>query len=106
MYVACVRTEPSCAHRGFCTLGMNLLSGVTWKGAKLRLGEAKADFRERLTSITLHAVTEFKPSNGIDSLRSKKNSSVLQKKPRTHPLRSAAASHAASRAYALPTCRL
>ncbi|KAL1944841.1 hypothetical protein VTO73DRAFT_2461 [Trametes versicolor] len=26
---------------------MNLLSGVTWKGAKLRLGEAKADFRER-----------------------------------------------------------
>ena len=27
--------------------GMNLLSGVTWKGAKLRLGEAKLDFRER-----------------------------------------------------------
>ena len=26
---------------------MNLLSGVTWKGAKLRLGEAKPDFRER-----------------------------------------------------------
>lgn len=26
---------------------MNLLSGVTWKGAKLRIGEAKPDFRER-----------------------------------------------------------
>ncbi|KAI0705020.1 hypothetical protein C8T65DRAFT_578067 [Cerioporus squamosus] len=26
---------------------MNLLSGVTWKGAKLRLGEAKPDYRER-----------------------------------------------------------
>ncbi|KAI0766099.1 hypothetical protein BD413DRAFT_717831 [Trametes elegans] len=27
---------------------MNLLSGVTWKGAKLRLGEAKPDYRERI----------------------------------------------------------
>ncbi|KAK7686295.1 hypothetical protein QCA50_010519 [Cerrena zonata] len=27
---------------------MNLLSGVTWKGANLRLGEAKPDFRERI----------------------------------------------------------
>ncbi|KAI0332655.1 hypothetical protein GY45DRAFT_1273311 [Cubamyces sp. BRFM 1775] len=27
---------------------MNLLSGVTWKGTKLRLGEAKPDFRERI----------------------------------------------------------
>jgi hypothetical protein len=27
--------------------GMNLLSGSTWKGAKLRIGEAKPDFRER-----------------------------------------------------------
>ncbi|OCH96274.1 hypothetical protein OBBRIDRAFT_809203 [Obba rivulosa] len=27
---------------------MNLLSGVTWKGAKLRIGEAKPDFRERI----------------------------------------------------------
>ena len=27
--------------------GMNLLSGTTWKGAKLRIGEAKPDFRER-----------------------------------------------------------
>lgn len=26
---------------------MNLLSGVTWKGARLRIGEAKPDFRER-----------------------------------------------------------
>ncbi|KAH9928452.1 uncharacterized protein BXZ73DRAFT_90541 [Epithele typhae] len=27
---------------------MNLLSGVTWKGAKLRLGDAKPDFKERI----------------------------------------------------------
>ncbi|KAH9851945.1 hypothetical protein C2E23DRAFT_732078 [Lenzites betulinus] len=27
---------------------MNLLSGATWKGANLRLGEAKPDFRERI----------------------------------------------------------
>ncbi|KAI0311793.1 hypothetical protein OF83DRAFT_721244 [Amylostereum chailletii] len=27
---------------------MNLLSGSTWKGAKLRIGEAKPDFRERI----------------------------------------------------------
>lgn len=26
-----------------------MLSGVTWKGAKLRIGEAKPDFRERYT---------------------------------------------------------
>lgn len=26
---------------------MNLLSGSTWKGAKLRFGEAKPDFKER-----------------------------------------------------------
>ncbi|KAH9926928.1 uncharacterized protein B0H18DRAFT_303671 [Fomitopsis serialis] len=29
-------------------VGMNLLSGVTWKGTKLRIGEAKPDFRERI----------------------------------------------------------
>ena len=27
--------------------GMNLLSGSTWKGAKLRIGEAKPDYHER-----------------------------------------------------------
>ena len=27
--------------------GMNAFSGSTWKGAKLRIGEAKPDFRER-----------------------------------------------------------
>ena len=27
--------------------GLNLLSGTTWKGAKLRIGEAKPDFAER-----------------------------------------------------------
>ncbi|KAI0676098.1 hypothetical protein C8Q78DRAFT_1075035 [Trametes maxima] len=34
--------------KGKLTRCMNLLSGVTWKGAKLRLGEAKPDFRERI----------------------------------------------------------
>ncbi|KAI0248754.1 hypothetical protein BJV78DRAFT_1233136 [Lactifluus subvellereus] len=28
---------------------MNVLSGSTWKGAKLRIGEAKPDFRERIS---------------------------------------------------------
>ena len=28
-------------------IGMNALSGSTWKGAKLRIGEAKPDFHER-----------------------------------------------------------
>jgi hypothetical protein len=29
------------------SLGMNVLSGSTWKGAKLRIGEAKPDCQER-----------------------------------------------------------
>jgi hypothetical protein len=29
---------------------MNLLSGSTWKGAKLRIGEAKPDYRARYAS--------------------------------------------------------
>ena len=33
---------------------MNLLSGTTWKGAKLRIGEAKPDFRERYGSSYLY----------------------------------------------------
>lgn len=44
-------------------VGMNLLSGVTWKGAQLRLGEAKPDFRERCVSHALfqhHLLTENK----------------------------------------------
>lgn len=32
---------------GLRVSGMNLLSGTTWKGGKLRIGEAKPDFRER-----------------------------------------------------------
>ena len=28
-------------------LGLNLLSGTTWKGAKLRIGEAKPDYVQR-----------------------------------------------------------
>jgi hypothetical protein len=32
---------------------MNLLSGSTWKGAKLRFGEAKPDFKERCTHCWL-----------------------------------------------------
>lgn len=34
-------------------VGMNLLSGVTWKGAQLRLGEATPDFRERCVLLLL-----------------------------------------------------
>ncbi|KAG2132958.1 hypothetical protein DEU56DRAFT_422192 [Suillus clintonianus] len=30
---------------------VNVLSGTVWKGAKLRIGDAKPDFRERLASI-------------------------------------------------------
>ncbi|KAG2031253.1 hypothetical protein BDR03DRAFT_973000 [Suillus americanus] len=30
---------------------VNVLSGTVWKGAKLRIGDAKPDFRERLTSV-------------------------------------------------------
>lgn len=37
---------------------MNLLSGVTWKGAKLRIGEAKPDFRERLEKERADAAGE------------------------------------------------
>ena len=40
-YVTIETTRPKLAR---C---MNLLSGVTWKGTKLRIGEAKPDFRER-----------------------------------------------------------
>ena len=29
------------------SLGMNSLSGSTWKGAKLRIGEAKPEYHER-----------------------------------------------------------
>jgi len=29
---------------------MNVLSGAVWKGTKLRLGEAKPDFKERYAS--------------------------------------------------------
>ena len=38
-YLWKINTSPS--------LGCNLLSGTTWKGAKFRIGEAKPDFRER-----------------------------------------------------------
>jgi len=35
-------------------IGMNVLSGSTWKGAKLRIGEAKPDFCERYAPRALH----------------------------------------------------
>ncbi|GBE89508.1 hypothetical protein BKA93DRAFT_799943 [Sparassis latifolia] len=41
-YVTLETTKPKLAR---C---MNTLSGVTWKGTKLRIGEAKLDFRERI----------------------------------------------------------
>ncbi|KIP07446.1 hypothetical protein PHLGIDRAFT_421113 [Phlebiopsis gigantea 11061_1 CR5-6] len=43
-YVTLETTRPK------LTRCMNLLSGVTWKGTKLRIGEAKPDFRERLAA--------------------------------------------------------
>ncbi|KAK2463348.1 hypothetical protein APHAL10511_004659 [Amanita phalloides] len=36
----------------------SLLSGTTWKGAKLRIGEAKPDFRERITAESAAAKRE------------------------------------------------
>ena len=42
-------------------IGMNLLSGTTWKGAKLRIGEAKPDFRER---YEIHTYLNL-PINGL-----------------------------------------
>ena len=37
-------------------IGMNLLSGVTWKGAKLRIGEAKPDFKERCVQVVFVSI--------------------------------------------------
>ena len=37
----------SISYYSYIVTGMNLLSGSTWKGAKLRIGEAKPDFHER-----------------------------------------------------------
>lgn len=34
---------------------LNVLSGSTWKGARLRIGEAKPDFRERCETLSSHA---------------------------------------------------
>lgn len=41
---------------------MNLLSGSTWKGAKLRFGEAKPDFKERCFINCPHCWTVFHDS--------------------------------------------
>ena len=45
-------------------IGMNLLSGSTWKGAKLRFGEAKPDFKERWAKLI---VTKLKLNNDLSS---------------------------------------
>lgn len=47
---------------------MNLLSGVTWKGAKLRLGEAKPDFRERYVSLASPSLKAFSNELYLHSL--------------------------------------
>jgi hypothetical protein len=36
---------------------VNVLSGTVWKGAKLRIGDAKPDFRERCVFILPHTLT-------------------------------------------------
>ena len=65
------KCEPSLLHSLFlfrprdCThnrhLGLNLLSGTTWKGARLRIGEAKPDYGERyvrlLSFSIVHSLT-------------------------------------------------
>lgn len=38
-------------HRTDLARCVNVLSGTVWKGAKLRIGDAKPDFRERLASV-------------------------------------------------------
>ena len=44
----CMDTFLSCSlYSDSSSIGMNLLSGSTWKGAKLRFGEAKPDFKEK-----------------------------------------------------------
>jgi hypothetical protein len=39
--------------------GMNVLSGSTWKGSKLRVGEAKPDFKERYVPIVYLKLPAF-----------------------------------------------
>jgi hypothetical protein len=60
--------------------GMNLLSGTTWKGTKLRIGDAKPDFRERWMSfqfaISMNSktcVSEYLASKTNHNLNDKKN---------------------------------
>ncbi|KAG8217971.1 hypothetical protein J3R82DRAFT_6142 [Butyriboletus roseoflavus] len=40
---------------------LNVLSGSTWKGAKLRIGEAKPDFREHLAQINTQPSRPVRP---------------------------------------------
>ncbi|KAG6371858.1 hypothetical protein JVT61DRAFT_8855 [Boletus reticuloceps] len=40
---------------------LNVLSGSTWKGTKLRIGEAKPDFRERLAQINSQPSQPVRP---------------------------------------------
>ncbi|KAF8120801.1 hypothetical protein EV363DRAFT_1367839 [Boletus edulis] len=40
---------------------LNVLSGSTWKGTKLRIGEAKTDFRERLAQINSQPSRPVRP---------------------------------------------
>jgi len=49
-----------CLLRELRATGMNLLSGTTWKGAKLRIGEAKPDFRERYDTSHICGIQPIK----------------------------------------------
>jgi len=40
-------------------LGLNLLNGTTWKGTKLRVGEAKPDWKERRVCLATFLFTHF-----------------------------------------------
>ena len=54
---------------------MNLLSGTTWKGAKLRIGEAKPDFRERYDTSYFYktlSIDRFVPTSTESNTRTKR----------------------------------
>ena len=64
---------------------MNLLSGSTWKGAKLRFGEAKPDFRERLRNFLFFIATLADCHNNQNSFLSVGLHSRTRQQPKGHP---------------------
>ena len=50
MFVSSVKSS---AYKAYYLPGLSALSGSVWKGTKLRIGEAKPDFRERCVAVYL-----------------------------------------------------